>query len=238
MISIFGQFSGNGLGYFNTVIYSSLGYNSSQTQLGLNLANQILSAIAAVTSAFFTDKTPRRRVLVIGTFSCSMCLMINAALSLKWAQQPTDSAGTIINPNLKLGQGALAFYYFFNIVFSWTYTPLQGVIPTESLENTSRAKGMALSGIIVSLVGFINTYAGPIALKNIKNNYQWVFVGWDLIETAMWYFFCVETGGRTIEELDAIFASKNPVKTSLELEKVAVKKEESGAIVIQKIEVI
>jgi hypothetical protein len=27
-MSIFGQFSGGGLGYFNTVIYASLGYSS------------------------------------------------------------------------------------------------------------------------------------------------------------------------------------------------------------------
>jgi hypothetical protein len=41
-------------------------------------------------------------------------------------------------------------YYFFNIIFSFTYTPLQGVIPAEALETTMRAKGLALSGVLVS----------------------------------------------------------------------------------------
>ncbi len=50
-------------------------------------------------------------------------------------------------------------------MFTFGYTPLQGVYPVENLENTARAKGMALSGVIVSIVGFINTYAGPIALS-------------------------------------------------------------------------
>ena len=50
MISIFGQFSGNGLGYFNNVIYGQLGYDSPATQLGLNLANSCGSAVVGLTA--------------------------------------------------------------------------------------------------------------------------------------------------------------------------------------------
>lgn len=116
------------------------------------------------------------------------------------AQQPTDSTGKIINPNNRLGQGALAANYLFGVVYAFTYTPLQGVYPAENLTSTTRAKGLAASGIIVSLFGFINTYAGPIALERMKNRYIFVFVVWDLIETAIWWFCGVETVGRTIEE--------------------------------------
>lgn len=68
MISIFGQFSGNGLGYFNTVIFDQLGIKSSSQQLGYNLLNSVLSAIGALTAVCLTDRMPRRKVLVIGTF--------------------------------------------------------------------------------------------------------------------------------------------------------------------------
>ena len=90
--------------------------------------------------------------------------------------------------------------YLFSVVYSFTYTPLQGVYPAENLTSTTRAKGLAASGIIVSLFGFINTYAGPIALERMKNRYIFVFVVWDLIETVIWWFCGVETVGRTIEE--------------------------------------
>ena len=53
------------------------------------------------------------------------------------------------------------------LINRFTYTPLQGVIPVESLETTTRAKGLAGSGIIVSAFGFINSFAGPYALGNI-----------------------------------------------------------------------
>ena len=68
MISIFGQFSGNGLGYFNTVIYNNLGITSISRQLGYNLANAVVSAFSAGCGAALTDRMPRRSILVIGTF--------------------------------------------------------------------------------------------------------------------------------------------------------------------------
>lgn len=67
MISIFGQWSGNGLGYFNSTIFKTLGYTSSSMQLLLTLVNSIISAVGALTAVRFTDKMPRRPVLVFGT---------------------------------------------------------------------------------------------------------------------------------------------------------------------------
>jgi hypothetical protein len=52
-----------------------------------------------------------------------------------------------------------------------------------------RAKGLAASGILVSAVGFINQFAGPIALAKLGYKYIYVFVGWDVVESILWYFF-------------------------------------------------
>jgi hypothetical protein len=135
-----------------------------------------VSAFSALAGAALTDRMPRIKVLTFGTLGQAGFLAINAALSLKWAQQPTDAAGAVVNPKLALGQGALASYYLFNSLNSFTYTPLQSyvkrrvwshpcslhrVYPSENLETTTRAKGLALSGFIAGLVGFI------------KNNYVW-----------------------------------------------------------------
>lgn len=37
---------------------------------------------------------------------------------------------------------------------------------------------------------------------------------WDLVELVFIYFFFVETKGRSLEELDAVFEAKNPRKES------------------------
>jgi len=185
MISIFGQFSGNGLGYFNTIIFEGIGVTDVPTQLGYNILNQVLSAIGALTAVSLTDRMPRRKVLVIGTFMCAVALATNSGLSAMLDKQKTET-GSI---DLNYGKGALASYFLFNIIFSFTYTPLQGAIPTEALETTTRAKGLALSGFIVNGMGFINMFAGPIALDNIGYKYIFVFVGWDIVESIIWFLF-------------------------------------------------
>jgi len=207
LMGVAGQFSGNGLGYFNLDIYKAVGYDTYM-QFVLNLANSFTSAAGAAVGVALADRMPRRKALTIGTFVCAIMLAINGGLSAKWAHTPADQK------DIKVGQGAVAAYFFFNIIYSFAYTPLQALYPVECLQTNSRAKGMSMYGIVVNAIGFINTYCGPIALANIKYNYVFIFVGWDLIETALWYFLCVETVGRTLEELEEIFGQRNPVKAS------------------------
>ncbi|KAI0015303.1 lactose permease [Xylariomycetidae sp. FL0641] len=226
MISVFGQFSGNGLGYFNTTIFENIGVKTVPQQLAYNLLNSVLSAIGALTAVSMTDKVPRRKVLVFGTLTCAVALAVNSGLSAA-----LDNQGD--NIQTSYAKGALAAYFLFNVIFSFTYTPLQGVIPTEALETTTRAKGLAFSGMIVNSMGFINQFAGPIALGNIGYKYIYVFVGWDLVETVAWYFFGVESQGRTLEELEWVYDQPNPVKASLKVDKVIV---QADGTVTEKIE--
>jgi hypothetical protein len=65
-------------------------------------------------------------------------------------------------------------------------------------------------------------FAGPIALENIGYKYVYVFVGWDVVESGLWYFFGVEAQGRTLEELEWVYNQPNPVKASLKPQKVVV----------------
>jgi hypothetical protein len=99
-------------------------------------------------------------------------LGINSGLSavLDTQQTKTKAAWNVENTNFvnkNVAQSALAFFFLFNCVYSFTYTPLQGVIPVEALTTNMRAKGLAASGFIVSAVGFINQFAGPIGLENL-----------------------------------------------------------------------
>ncbi|CEN60702.1 hypothetical protein ASPCAL03137 [Aspergillus calidoustus] len=210
MMGIFGQFSGNGLGYFNPLIFSQIGVETTAEQLGFNILGQCLQALGAGTAVSLTDRMPRRKVLVIGTFICAVMLAINGATSHEFHK--TDSKS--------IGQAALAFYFLFNIVYSFTYTPLQGVVPVEALDNRRRAKGLAFYGFLTGCFGFINTYCTPEAYDSISYNYIWVFVGWDCIETLCWYFFGVEAQGRTLEELDWVYQQPYPVKASKKVDKV------------------
>ncbi|KZV88935.1 general substrate transporter [Exidia glandulosa HHB12029] len=215
IMGLFGQMSGNGLGYFNVDIYSSLGFDEFM-KFAMNLISTCLSALVAWIAVSLSDRMPRRKVLIIGTAVCSVMLACNAGLSAKWAAYgdgPKD---------LRVGQLAAAFFFLFNIAYGFTYTPLQSLYPAECLETTTRAKGISIKILVISATSFINLLCIPIALANIKWKLMIVFVVWDAFETVIWYFFGVETLGRTLEELQEIFDSPNPVKASLEKKKIAI----------------
>ncbi len=94
-------------------------------------------------------------------------------------------------------------------------------------------------------MGFINQFAGPIALGNIGYRYIYVFVGWGLLRgagvvsflvglpsfppAARWTLLTglsslrsVEAQGRTLEELEWVYSQPNPVRASLIVDKVVV----------------
>ncbi|KDQ20610.1 hypothetical protein BOTBODRAFT_61717 [Botryobasidium botryosum FD-172 SS1] len=215
LMGLFGQMSGNGLGYYNLDIYKSLGFDKHM-QFSMNLISTCMSAIAAWVAVSLSDRMPRRKVLVIGTFCCSVLLGINAGLSAKWASYGTGPK------NLDVGKLAAAFFFLFNIVYAFTYTPLQSLYPAECLETTARAKGISMKILVISCTSFINLFCIPIGLANIQWRFMLVYVFWDLIETVIWYFFCVETLGRTLEELDEVFSAPYPVKASTAKRKVAI----------------
>ena len=113
-------------------------------QFVLNLVNSFTSCFGAMLGVALADRMPRRKVLVIGTALSGVMLAINGGLSAKWAQYDTSGE----TPNVAVGQGAVAAYFFFNIIYSFAYTPLQALYPVECLDTPTRAKGMAMYGVV------------------------------------------------------------------------------------------
>lgn len=210
MISIFGQFSGNGLTYFNTqvdqfmtniistdelrVIYAELGVNTVPQQLGYNILSNATQAISAITGALLMDRLPRRGVLIWCTFgkfsavpyrtsklmarcgvlACYQCRFVGRYChpGSQWTGFDVDRtriSGNIVSIfRFRCMSGILiCFSFLFNCLFAFSYTPLQAIVPVEALDSNMRAKGMAAMQFIVSIIGFINTYAIPISLHNI-----------------------------------------------------------------------
>ena len=68
--------------------------------------------------------------------------------------------------------------------------------------------------LISNCAGFINTFANSVGLERWGYKYYFVFVVWNVCASALWFLFCVETRGRTLEELDATFNEKWPAMAS------------------------
>lgn len=217
LMCVNGQLAGNGLiTYFLPVVMENAGVTSTQRQLVYNFANSILSAFGAFLGASVTDKIGRRRRLYIGAFVLAILLMIVAVLSSQY--------GVKGNTNVNGANASITFIFLFGIAYSFTYTPLQALYCAEVMNQEMRAKGMAVHILISNCAGFINTFANSVGLQRLSWKYYFVFVAWNVCASILWYFFCVETVGRTLEELDEVFNQPWPAQASKKKVKVVVDK--------------
>ncbi|KAF8522493.1 general substrate transporter [Hysterangium stoloniferum] len=227
MMGLFVQCSGSALGVYNFQIFQALGFNCAfPIYLHYILFKSIKSEIAIrnehgyclyrLSYWIYLGRSGGRKLLVYGTLGCTISLALNAGFSAQWASYGDGYKDS------RVGNAAASAFFLFIAVFSFTYAPSQTLYCVECLETTARAKGMTLRTFIYNLGSFITLYTTPLGLANLQWRFILVFVLVDLTETILWYFLCVETVGRTLEELDDIFNDKYPAKASQRERKVLV----------------
>lgn len=207
-MACFGQLSGNNItSYYLPVMAKNAGIGDEQTQLMLNGIYPVICLFAAVAGARLTDKLGRRPILIYSLMFCVACFAVMTGTSKVADDDPSnhDAANTTI-----------AFIYLFGIIFSFGWTPLQTMYIAETLPTATRAKGTAIGQFLSSVSSVIIQYSSGPAFAHISYYFYLVFVGWDLIEIVVMFFFFPETKKRTLEELAEVFEAPNPVKKSLQ----------------------
>ncbi|EMT72400.1 general substrate transporter [Fusarium oxysporum II5] len=214
LVAIFSQFIGGSvITYYMPVILENVGITSSSQQLLLNGVNVIFGFFSGVAGSFCVEKFGRRPLFLWGTFLTGLVYIPINVIAAK-AHGHVDTS---------TGYAFIAMIFLYGIFWSFCWTPLQSLYPSEVLRNDIRAKGMAASGFFSGVSGFINTYATPVALQKIGWKTYTIFLILHFVEWGMMYFALVETKGRSLEEIDEIFKSPNPVKTSKQKHEVYIK---------------
>ncbi|KAM0452765.1 hypothetical protein ACHAO4_005184 [Trichoderma viride] len=208
-MSFFAQLSGNSvLTYYLPSMYKLLGIISVDRRLLLTFANSIVSCTGAVAGSATNDKVGRRTKLWIGSIVLAGLFAAVTGFSSKFEH---GSAGV----STAYSNAGVAMIFLFGCAYSFVYTPLTATYCAEVLANATRAKGMGVHVIFSNTANLYNTYVTAIALDSIDWRYYLIFVGLNLIYSICWYFFGVETRGRTLEELDEVFNAKWPPRAAL-----------------------
>ncbi|KAL1659722.1 hypothetical protein GGF50DRAFT_107191 [Schizophyllum commune] len=94
LMAFFGQWSGNGLGYFLTVLFKNSGVESQRARLVLNFVNTIVSAVGALIGTSLTDKVGRRRMWFWGTLGSAAMLAIATACTAEFGETGSSKSGS------------------------------------------------------------------------------------------------------------------------------------------------
>ncbi|KAH8597822.1 general substrate transporter [Bisporella sp. PMI_857] len=214
-ISIFGQWAGNAvLSYFMGKVLDTIGIHSEFGKANVILINNCQQFMFALFGAALVDRVGRRPLLLFSNLGCCVTWLAMTVSSAMYQQSIPDGMDT--GTNKVAGTACLAFIFIFGAVYSIGFTPLQALYPVEVLSFEMRAKGMGFSGFAVAAAGMLNQFAWPVSMEHIGWHTYIIFTIWCGVQSAVVYLWIPETKNRTLEELDEIFNSKNPVKASLQ----------------------
>jgi len=210
-IGFFGQVDLPPTSYYFPIMVKTAGITSVKSQLLCNALQTPIMMISTLAGIQFLDRYGRRKMLM--TSSCFMTISVAVIIACTATE----------NGHIAIGYTGIAFIYVFLVAFAFVWTPCQAVYPTEVLSTNNRAKGIALNGLWLNIVSFINTYAAPVGIANASWKFYFLYLIIDAVGIVVIYFTFIETRGRNLEEIEQIFEAKHPVRESLAMQKVAVR---------------
>ncbi|KAF9730530.1 hypothetical protein PMIN06_010168 [Paraphaeosphaeria minitans] len=186
------QWSGvNALCYYLAYILENyMGYSPS---MALILASVAFTQYAVFSwpPYFYIDRIGRRWSVMLSSGGCAICMAIIAA---GLAKNSFSSAAA-----------AVAFIFLYLDCFTSGILPVSWSYSSEIQPLRVRNKATAVGVFSHWISNFVVVMVTPIGLDAIKGNYFWVWAVICASFVPLTYFFGVETSGRTLEQIDAMF---------------------------------
>ncbi|KAH8654942.1 putative MFS monosaccharide transporter [Tricladium varicosporioides] len=188
----------NVISYYQTILYKSLGINSTTILCLAGVYGTIGFISNCFTTKFLLDQWGRRRMIIAGL--AGICIVEIYAAIMQWKFQ---------NTNNKVGKAfAVLGIYLFSVVYYGMINSTTWLYGAEVVPIALRSRVMGLGALSHFVVNVAITEAGPTAFAKIKQNYYYVFVACSGFFLIMAYFFFPETKQKTLEEIAAAFGDK------------------------------
>ncbi|KAK8167271.1 general substrate transporter [Phyllosticta citribraziliensis] len=190
---LFQQIGGcNAVIYYFPILFEDSIDETKNMSLLLGGVNMIVYSIFATSSWFLIERAGRRKLFLIGTVG--QCLSMVLVFACLIPGGPENAKGSAV--------GLFTYIAFFGA----TWLPLPWLYPAEINPLKTRAKANAVSTITNWTFNFLIVMVTPVMLDNIKWGTYLFFAIVNACFFPVIYFFYPETRGRTLEEIDIIFA--------------------------------
>jgi SP family sugar:H+ symporter-like MFS transporter len=198
-LQMFQQLTGaNYFFYYGTSIFQGVGIdNSFVTAMILGGVN--------VGATFFgvamARKFRRRESLYVSALWQFMCFIVFASVGQFVFKGAPDGSSQKYNAGVVM----IVFACLFICGFATTWGPLVWACIGEMFPYRYRAVGMALATSSNWLWNFLLAFFTPFITNDIQFAYGYVFAGCNLFAAFMVYVWLIESSGKTLEEVDAMY---------------------------------
>ncbi|KAH8896882.1 MFS general substrate transporter [Thozetella sp. PMI_491] len=165
-------------------------------------------------TAGITDTMAQLKANIVLNAWCLPCALAGTHLTSQWGRKGTAIVTEILlvvyaddptNATTGLVYGNVAVMFLFQGIYSIAWTPLFSLYPPEIANYSLRANTVALAQFGQSLLALIFVVVMPIGLSSIGWKLYIINASWDVAIVAIIWYCWVETKGKTLEEIDAIF---------------------------------
>ncbi|KAG7660349.1 STL1 [[Candida] subhashii] len=191
----FQQFTGcNAAIYYSTLLFYQTIFDYSNYRLSLILGGVFATVytLATIPSFWLVDSLGRRKLFLIGAAGQGVAFTISFAC--------------LINKNTETAKGAAVGIFIFIIFFAFTILPLPWIYPPEINPLRTRTVSSAIS----TCTNWITNFAVVLFVPRFIEKSGWgcylFFAAMNFSFIPIIYFFYPETAGRSLEEIDIIFA--------------------------------
>ncbi|KAI1128642.1 general substrate transporter [Nemania abortiva] len=190
------QLSGcNAVIYYFPILFEKAIGTSQNTALLLGGVNQIVYALFATTSWFAVERVGRRKLYLIGTVGQCLSMVLTFA--------------ALIPGTASAAKGAAVGLFTYIAFFGATWLPLPWLYPAEINPLKTRAKATASSTVSNWLWNFFIVMITPVLVSNTGTSGWGTYLFFAILNAIFFpiiYFLYPETAGRSLEEIDIIFA--------------------------------
>ncbi|KAL5501119.1 hypothetical protein ACEPAH_9506 [Sanghuangporus vaninii] len=203
---MFQQISGcNLIIYYATLLFERLGMNevTSRIVAACNGTEMFLASLVAI---FVVERVGRRKLMIFGAAGMGSSMVLLAIL------------GAIDNSTAQIVSAVFLFVY--NTFFAIGWLGMSWLYSAEIVNLSVRAQANALSTASNWTFNFMVVMITSPAFANIKWGTYIIFAAFNACIVPICYFFFPETAGRSLEDMDVVFAlayneGVSPVKVSL-----------------------
>ncbi|KAJ5537817.1 General substrate transporter [Penicillium frequentans] len=179
--------------YSDTILETNLHYSGTIARI-VSGCLQIWQFFAAGLAVLLIDRFGRRPLLITAAIGMTIAQTCLAGLSSDLGN--TGAAGA-----------SIAFYFVALFCFPIGLFLVPFMYAAEIAPLRTRAKVTAMSAASNWIFSFVLAEVSPTGFANIGYKYYIVYACISAFGLAFFYFFCPETKGRTLEEIDEIFVN-------------------------------
>lgn len=192
---------------YSPVLLSQAGYSAIK-QNGLAGGLNTIGIVGTIISAFVVDRFGRRKCLIWGAFGLFVVNVVAASLY----EASHDGAANAAN----IAPAAVTMLFLFNLIYAATWGTVAFLIPTEIFPPEMRAQGngFGITGWAIG-VGW-TVLINPIMFAHLENRTYFLFAGLNLLWIPIVFFLYPETKDRSLESINAMFASNRPFYRDME----------------------